>query len=108
MLLIRTQRLRDYASRNLCMKKISSSVVKISTGRNQWLVPNNCEYLKLLITQEKLSATDLRFANSRDCNGFIRQLFLLALEDEQKNVTPSCLAVFARALAKHNFEQTAL
>ncbi|MDG2088776.1 MAG: hypothetical protein P8J68_08580 [Arenicellaceae bacterium] len=90
------------------MKNTSSSVIKISTRRYQWLVPNNCEYLKLLIIQENLSATDLRFASPRDCNGFIRQLFLLALEDEQKNVTPSCLAVFARALAKHNFEQTTL
>ncbi|MFT5572917.1 MAG: hypothetical protein ACI9FR_001841 [Cryomorphaceae bacterium] len=86
----------------------SSSVVEISTRANHWLVPHNCEYLKLLITQEKLTAADLEFANQRDCKGFIRQLFLLALEDEQKNVIPSSLAVFARALAKHNLKQTAL
>lgn len=82
------------------------SVVRISTKRNQWVVPHNCEYLKLLIEQEKLNATDLRFSTPSDCQGFIRQLFLLALEDEHKNVSPSPLASFARALAKYNLKQT--
>ena len=68
----------------------ANSVVEITTDAKRWVVPHNCEYLKLLIRQENLAAADLRFANRNDCKGFVRQLFLLALEDEFEVLNVAC------------------
>lgn len=83
-------------------------VIKINTAQEQWVVPHNCEYLKLLIQQENLRAADLKFATRTDCQGFIRQLFLLALQDEYRSSVPSTLASFARELARQQLHQTIL
>ena len=74
--------------------------VVIETKAQQWVIPHNCELLKALIHQQKINASDLEFRSSFECKHFIKNLFLLALEDETKNHSPSMLAEFGRDLIK--------
>lgn len=67
-----------------------------------WVIPCQCELVKLLIEHQKLEADALQFDTSSQCHEFIRQLFLLALEDEVKNYRPSSLANFARHTLVHH------
>lgn len=80
----------------------SPSKFVIQTRCEKWVIPQNCELLKLLITQQNLHADDLVFLSEKHGHCFIRRLFLLALEDEHKNSSPSSLANFARELASKN------
>ena len=70
----------------------------ICTREQRWVIPYNCEILKALIEQQKLSASDLRFTSGQQCQGFIKRLLILAAQDECRHSLPSELAEFAREL----------
>lgn len=71
------------------------------TRTQQWVIPENCELLKMLLEQQNIHPEDLLFPSATQCKGFIQKLFLLAIEDEQKNQRPSPLASFGRQLMQH-------
>ena len=70
----------------------------IHTHQHNWVIPHNCELLKAIIEQQKLTAKDLIFLSDHECKHFIKQVFLMALEDETKNNAPSKLAKLGREL----------
>lgn len=74
-----------------------SSEMIIPTHDECWVVPHNCDLVKLLLKQQALCASDLHFSNKQQFQSFIRKLFLLALQDEYQTEAPSPLAKFARA-----------
>lgn len=77
----------------------------IPTQTRHWLIPYNCELLKLLVKQQNLSANDLKFSSKQQCQSFIKQLFLFALEDTANTQMPSDLATLARDLVNINAQQ---
>jgi len=79
----------------------SSQNFVIRTQTNTWNIPHNCRLLRLLLEQQKIKSDDLRFESSRDCEQFIKQLFLLSLEDEIQTHKPSPLAKLARRLLQN-------
>lgn len=83
-----------------------SSGCVIETPQDRWIIPNDCEILKQLLKTQDINAGDLRFTTSFQCHCFIKQLFLLALEDEHKNQTPSALAKLARELMVTHYQKT--
>ena len=78
--------------------KTNSNTVHIHTEKESWIIPHDCEFLKALLIHQKLHAVDLQFTSNTECKNFIKQLFLMALEDETKNNSPSNLAKLARDL----------
>jgi len=70
----------------------------IQTKKESWIIPHDCEFLKALLEHQKLNAIDLKFRSNTECKDFIKQVFLMALEDETKNNTPSYLAKLGRDL----------
>jgi len=78
--------------------KTSSNTFHIQTKKESWVIPHDCEFLKALLKHQNLDARDLQFTSNIECKNFIRQLFLMALEDETKNHTPSNLAKLGRDL----------
>lgn len=70
----------------------------IQTRRHEWVIPNNAAIMKLLVEDQSIRPKDLKFSSRKDCQEFIRNLLLLALEDEYKSAQPSPLARFARDL----------
>lgn len=73
----------------------------VPTKTECWVLPCNCELIKLLFEKQRLTSSDLSFDSQEQYQCFIRTLFLLALQDECLNHTPSPLATFARTLIKH-------
>jgi len=69
----------------------------IPTRGKCWVVPQNCEFVKLLFEKQALRVSDLHFNSEQQGQCFVRQLFLLALQDEYQTEAPSPLAKFARA-----------
>lgn len=76
----------------------ANTTVAIHTQQDNWVIPHNCELLKAVIELQQLKATDLIFVSEVECKNFIKQLFLMALEDETRNKTPSKLAQLGREL----------
>ena len=74
-----------------------SPEIVIPTQDECWVLPRNCHLVKLLFEQQALRASDLRFHSDQHRQRFVRQLFLLALQDECETSMPSPLAKFARA-----------
>jgi len=72
--------------------------LKINTKDEHWVIPWNCELLKAILEHQNLTAKNLRFSSMDECNNFIKQLFLLALEDQMANHIPSELAILGREL----------
>lgn len=85
-------------------KAISNKQAELTfrTQQECWVVPCQCELVKMLIQHQKLDAGALCFDSPGQCQEFIRQLFLLALEDEVKNYHPSVIANFARHTMVHH------
>jgi len=75
-----------------------SPEIVIPTQDECWVLPRNCHLVKLLFEQQALRASDLRFYSDQHRQRFVRQLFLLALQDECETSMPSPLAKFARAI----------
>ncbi|WP_147251029.1 hypothetical protein [Arenicella xantha] len=88
------------SANNLHSQKRSELVFR--TRRDCWVIPCQCELVKLLIQHQKLDANALCFDSGSQCREFIRQLFLLALEDEVRTFQPSSIAEFARSTLKLN------
>lgn len=86
--------------RNYSLKNLHQTEIVIPTRDERWVLPCNGELVKLLLEKQSLRAGDLCFGSVHQCQCFIRQLFLLALEDEWKTQSPSSLAKFARAMIK--------
>jgi len=63
--------------------------------------------LKLLVERRNIRANDLRFKSRQECHQFIKTLFLLSFEDEQKNQKQSPLAVLGRKLVAIQSSNTA-
>lgn len=78
----------------------TSNVFTIQTLNHNWVIPYNCELLKVLLEQQKIKASDLCFDCNNQCKDFVKKIFLLALEDETKHHLPSMLAEFGRDLIK--------
>ena len=70
----------------------------VPTKTRCWVVPCNCEFIKLLFEEQRLKTSDLNFDSQEQGRCFARTLFLLALEDECHTQSPSPLAEFARTL----------
>ena len=85
------------AKREYKANELSADFV-ICTREQRWVIPYNCEILKALIEQQRLSASDLRFSSGQQCQGFIKRLLILAAQDECRHSLPSELAAFAREL----------
>lgn len=90
----------SYAAQTFKTMPLNNFVIQ--TRETKWVIPQNCELLKLLIAEQNLQAHDLEFSSTEHYHSFIKKLFLLALEDECKRLKPSPLAYFARALATNN------
>jgi len=75
-----------------------NSAFTIKTINQNWVIPYNCELLKALVEQQQIKAKDICFENNDQCKSFVKQVFLLALEDETKNQVPSMLAKLGRDL----------
>ena len=70
----------------------------IETDRSCWIIPRDCELLKRLLEVQDIKAADLCFTSSAQCQCFIKQLFLLALQDQARSNSFSPLAELAREL----------
>jgi len=78
--------------------KTNSNTFHIQTKKESWIIPHDCELLKALLKHQKLHAADFQFESNTECQNFIKQLFLMALEDETRNQMPSKLASLGRDL----------
>ncbi|MEM7360166.1 MAG: hypothetical protein AAF431_13780 [Pseudomonadota bacterium] len=72
----------------------------LETRTQQWVIPESCELLKMLLNQQNIHPQDLRFHSDNQCKRFIKKLFLLAIEDERRTHSPSSLARFGRELIR--------
>ncbi len=63
-----------------------------------WVIPEHVEFVKLMISQQKISACDLCFTSEKECQFMAKKLSLLALEDECKYQRPSIIAELSRYL----------
>ena len=72
--------------------------LKIKTADQHWIIPFDCELLKATLEHQKITADKLTFSSNIECNRFIKQLFLLALEDQISNQRTSEIALFGREL----------
>lgn len=77
----------------------------IRTRQACWVIPEHFEYVKLMIVQQQLRASDLCFASDEECRCFARRLSLMALADECKHQAPSIIAELSRRLIARSFCQ---
>ena len=78
----------------------TNSDFNIQRARHNWIIPFNCELLKVLLEQQQIEASDICFDCDHKCKDFVKKVFLLALEDQTKNLAPSTLAKFGRDLIR--------
>ncbi len=77
---------------------LTRSDVVIRTQTHRWVIPYNCEILKALLADQNIHASDLQFNSESQCHSFIKQLLLLATQDECRHCSPSQIATLAREL----------
>jgi len=77
---------------------LTPSDVVIRTQTHRWVIPYNCEILKALLHEQDIKAGDLKFISESQCHHLIKQLLLLAVQDECRHCCPSQIATLAREL----------
>lgn len=70
----------------------------IRARRTHWVIPMHCDFLTLLFEHQAIAVSDLQFSSQAQRKDFVKQLFLLALQDEVLHQKPSALANVGRAL----------
>lgn len=70
----------------------------IKTRENCWVIPEHFEFVKMMILQKQLRASELYFNSDAECQCFAKRLSLMALEDECKYQKPSIIAELSRRL----------
>lgn len=79
-------------------QKPTSKQLVLQTQQSKWVIPNTVTMMKCLVEEQNIDPLELSFSSWQECQHLIKQLLLLALEDEYKNVKPSPLGKFAREL----------
>jgi len=85
----------------LAIKPTPHKHLTLLTQNNKWVIPYNCELLKVLLQSQNIRADELYFQSSDQCHSFVKRVFLLALEDEHRTGKSSGLAQFGRDLVKN-------
>ena len=84
---------------------METTTLRIKTKDYDWVIPARCDFVRLIIEQQKLSAEQLTFASAQECESLTKQLSLIAMADECLHQKPSIISEFSRSLVKR---QTAM